>query len=149
MAVLVEAHSLLVRKNAIETHVDGGLPRFLSLVPPLSFCMDDDLVQVGCPDGHSCARFAYELQNLGLTHLEHGRARDMVMCNPGEGLASECDWIELGTFPIGAGRKVQAAWLYEGPRPRAGMHLHPDSMRLGVPDGWTYEGSISEQARAA
>jgi hypothetical protein len=149
MAVLVEAHSLLVRKDAIEAHVEGGLPRFLSLLPPLTFCMDDGLVQIGFMDGESCARFVHELQHLGLTHREDGRARDMAVCDADGGLLHECDWIEVGPFPIGAGRKVQAAWLFEGPRLRAGMHLHRDSMKLRVPDGWVFEGSLSEPARAA
>jgi hypothetical protein len=104
MAVSLEAHSLLVRKDAIEAHVEGGLPRFLSLVPPLNLCMDDDLVRIGFTDGESRARFVHELQNLGLTHLQDGHARDMVVCDAVSGPAHDCDWLEPGDFSMRAAK---------------------------------------------
>lgn len=145
MPVLVEAISLIVRRDAIERHVPGGLDRFMSEVPNATACMDDDLVRVGFMDPAMCERFVQHLEDYGLTYEDDGKARDMVVCDQLRGALVGCDWVELGALPISEDQKVQAAWLYEGPRFGAGMHLTSLSMTLHVPDGWEYEGSISQQ----
>jgi len=57
-----------------------------------------------------------------------------------------CDWLEFAHIPFGkSGGKVAACWLFEGPRLAAGIHLPEKSIDLATPDGWTFEGSISER----
>ena len=47
MAVLVEAISVVVRRDAIGARYPGGWRGFLSIVPNSTLCADDDLVRVG------------------------------------------------------------------------------------------------------
>ena len=145
MPVLVEAISLIVRRDAIEAHIPGGLRRFMREVPNATACMDDDLVRVGFMDPAMCEEFVHQLKMLGLTYLEEGKARDMVVCDQLRGALAECDWVELGALPVSDEHRVMAAWLYEGPRIGVGLHMTSTTMELYVPDGWEYEGSISQQ----
>ena len=45
MAVLVEGISVIVRRDAIEEKIRGGLSAFLATVPNGTCCMDADLVR--------------------------------------------------------------------------------------------------------
>jgi hypothetical protein len=46
MAVLVEAISVIVRRDAINQHLAGGGSAFHDLVPNATFCYEDDLAWV-------------------------------------------------------------------------------------------------------
>ncbi len=57
-----------------------------------------------------------------------------------------CNWIEFARIPFGkTAGTVAACWLFEGPRVAAGVHLPGKSIDLGTPNGWIFEGSISER----
>ena len=47
MAVLVEALSVIVRRDAIVRKYRGGWQEFLQHVPNNTFCTDDELARVG------------------------------------------------------------------------------------------------------
>lgn len=47
MAVLVEAISVIIRRNAIVERFVGGWDAFQQTIPNGTFCKDDDLVRVG------------------------------------------------------------------------------------------------------
>lgn len=47
MAVLIEAISVVVRKDAIEKRFPGGWDSFLDEIPNNTLCTDGELVRVG------------------------------------------------------------------------------------------------------
>ena len=57
-----------------------------------------------------------------------------------------CDWLEFARIPHGEeGGHVAACWIFEGPRVAEGIHLPGRGLELSTPEGWTYEGSLSER----
>jgi hypothetical protein len=50
MAVLVEAISVVVRRDAIDRSYEGGWVAFVSSVPNATLCTDDQLARVGFMD---------------------------------------------------------------------------------------------------
>ncbi len=47
MAVLVEAISVIVRRDAVNLRFSGGWREFLAIVPNSTLCSDEDLARVG------------------------------------------------------------------------------------------------------
>jgi hypothetical protein len=47
MAVLIEAISVVVRKDAINNKMEGGWERFKLLIPNSTFCHDDEVARLG------------------------------------------------------------------------------------------------------
>jgi hypothetical protein len=146
MAVLVEAISVVVRRDAIDRSFDGGWNGFVSRVPNATLCTDSQLARVGFMDPKPVGTFVEALQAAGLVFLESGKCADIVVIDQQRGPTMPCEWLEFARIPFGkSGGKVGACWLFEGPRLAAGIHLSGDSIDLATPNGWTFEGSISEQ----
>ena len=143
MAVLVEGISVLVRKDSIQNKMTGGDASFKLLIPNPTFCEDEQLARVGflSPDG--VGAFIDELKNVGLTFLENDKAIDFAVCDQQRGLTTECDWLEFSHLSIEGG-KVGAAWLFDGERIGAGIHMPSANMKLATPPGWTFKNSLSE-----
>ena len=72
------------------------------------------------------------LRQRGLTYLRDGRAVDFVVVDQLSGPTTPCDWIEFGTVTI-RGATVAACRL-----------TGDDTQRLFTPDGWDFEGSLSQ-----
>ena len=67
MAGLVEGISVIVRRDAIEEKIRGGLSAFLAAVPNGTCCMDDDLVRVGFMASEDADEYLRRLTAEGLT----------------------------------------------------------------------------------
>jgi len=144
MAVLVEGISVLVRKNSVQSKMTGGDVRFRLLIPNSTFCEDDQLARVGFLDSAEVGTYIDELVNVGLTFPEDGKSNDIVVCDQQRGPTVDCNWIEFCHLPIEGG-KVGAAWLYEGERKGAGVHMPSASIKLATPPGWQFKGSLSDK----
>jgi len=144
MAVLVEGISVLVRKDSVRNRMTGGDARFRLLIPNSTFCEDDQLSRVGFLDPAEVGSFIDELKNVGLTFVEDGKCIDFVVCDQQRGPTVDCDWLEFCHLPMEGG-KVGAAWLYEGERKVAGVHMQSASMQLATPPGWTFKDSLSDK----
>jgi hypothetical protein len=146
MAVLVEAISVVVRRDAIERSLDGGWRAFVSHVPNATFCTDGQLVRVGFMEPKAVEQFVEGLQAAGLVFLRSGKCVDIAVVDQQRGPTMPCEWLGFARIPFGkSGSKVAACWLFEGPRLAAGVHFPGKSINLATPNGWTFEGSISEQ----
>ena len=146
MAVLVEAISVIVRRDAIDRAVSGGWQGFISCVPNATLCTDGELVRVGFMGPQDVESFVDRLQNDGLVFLAEGACADIAIVDQQRGLTMPCEWLEFARLPIGQDDgHVAACWLFEGPRIAAGIHLPGKSLKFAVPDGWKYEGSLSER----
>jgi hypothetical protein len=145
MAVLVEAISVVVRRDSIDRSFVGGWDAFAACVPNATLCTDSQLARVGFMDPKAVGNFVEGLQAAGLVFLQSGKCTDIVVVDQQRGPTMPCEWLEFAHIPFGkSGGKVAACWLFEGPRLAVGIHL-PASIELATPNGWTFDGSISER----
>jgi hypothetical protein len=144
MAVLVEAISVLIRKDSIRSKISGGEKRFELLIPNATYCDDGELARVGFLNPTDVGSFIDELEEAGLTFMENGKCIDVAVCDQQTGLTTDCDWVEFGHLPIGGG-KVGAAWLFEGERFGFGIHMSSTSFELATPSGWDFKDSLSDK----
>lgn len=128
MPVLVEAFSVITRKDRIVECYPGGMDGFLRDCPNSTACFDDHLVRVGFMNPDSVREFVANLQEHGLLHRnEHGHAQDLVVVSQGQGPTTPCSWAEFFTVTL-SGESVEICRL-------AGT----DSLRLACPGGWRPE----------
>jgi hypothetical protein len=146
MAVLVEATSVVLRRASISRSYAGGWDAFVAAVSNATLCYDDDIARVGFLSSSEVERYVRNLQRCGLEFLDQGKYVDVAIVDQCRGLASECDWLEFGRFPMGTGR-MSACWLFVGPRMGAGIHMKSTSMDISTPPGWKFEGSLSQSFR--
>ena len=146
MAVLVEAISVIVRRDAIDRLYDGGWLGFISHVPNATLCTDGQLARVGFMDPKEVKTFVDHLQSEGLEFLTRGACVDIAIVDQQKGLTMPCEWLEFARLPMDqTDGHVGACWLFEGSRIAAGIHLPGKSFEFATPDGWKYEGSLSER----
>jgi hypothetical protein len=136
MAVLVEAISVIVRLEAINSKFFGGWPEFVNCVPNRTMCTDGELVRVGFMVPSDVETFVNLLESLGLVFLRNDCAIDLAVVDQMTGPTRPADWLEFGQLSLnGNGNKVAACWLVVG----AGFRLSAQAMPLATPEGWTYE----------
>jgi len=147
MAVLVEAISVIVRRDAIDKRFQGGWREFENVVPNRSLCADDELARVGFMTPTDVEAFVRYLEKGGLTFVKNGQALDIAVVDQMRGPTMPADWLEFAHIPFGeTGNKVAACWLFEEPRITSGIHMSAKDfpeMPLATPDGWTYDHSLS------
>ncbi|MDG1984418.1 MAG: hypothetical protein P8M11_07620 [Planctomycetota bacterium] len=111
MAVLVEARSVIVRRDAIDWAVTGGWEAFLQVVPNGTLCSDGRLARVGFMDSVEVRRFEADLEALGLIIEQKERSLDLAVVDPCTGPARPCDWLALGRLPAQDGTMIGYAQL--------------------------------------
>ncbi|MCG6657798.1 hypothetical protein HOP52_08530 [Halomonas campisalis] len=136
MPVLVEATAVIIKAEAIEKRLEGGWTTFRDSVPTASFCSDDELVSVCLVDPDAVTRFANRLAELGLRFRWEGPFEDIAFADQKRGLITPCDWVSFETVNIGIGGTPPAVAICR----RTGSHSH----ELRAPEGWRYQGSLSE-----
>jgi hypothetical protein len=134
MAVLVEAISVIVRVSAIRDRFPGGWTAFAEAVPNKTLCCDDELARVGFMTPYDCRAFVDSLASAGIVFLKDGQSQDIVVADQMRGFTVPCDWADFGRIEMNPGQQVSAAQ-------RSGT----TSRQLFCPDGWRYEGSLSQQ----
>jgi hypothetical protein len=144
MAVLVEAISVIVCRDAIGAKYLGGWDAFEENTPNNTLCMDEHLARIGFMSPADVESFIKYLESYGLVHLDNEAAQDIAVADQQSGLTAECDWLEFGKLGFGSAGKVSACWFFDGPRIAAGTHLSSLSMQLATPVGWEFEGSLSQ-----
>jgi hypothetical protein len=131
VAVLVEGISVIVRMDAILERIPGGWEAFKGLVPNRSLCADNELARAGFMHPDDVKRFVGVLEGFGLVYRDGETARDIAVVDQLRGPAIRCDWIESGH--VGEKERVAACRL-------AGS----SQTVLMRPEGWSYEGSLSQ-----
>ena len=144
MAVLVEAISIIIRKDAIECFYAGGWARFVEEVPNGTLSCDGEVVRLGFLRPADAEAFITHMQSRGLTHLQDGIAVDLAVVDQFDGLIDECDWLAFGRFNFGQdGGKISACWLSDLPWSVCGEENRPHRMALATPNNWLFERSLS------
>lgn len=128
MPVLVEAFSVITRKDRIEACYPDGMKGFLRDCPNRTACFDDHLVRVGFMDAVLLREFVATLERSGLVYRdEAGHAQDFVVVTQGQGPAAPCDWAEFFVVNL-SGASVEICRL-----------IGTDSLRLACPGWWRPE----------
>jgi hypothetical protein len=136
MAVLAEALSVIVRREAIARRYPGGWPAFTAEVDGKSFCADTELARVGFMHPDEVGLFVERLNGVGFVFLdETGTARDVVVVDQREGPTTACGWIEFFRQEVPGGT-ISAVRMVDG-----------KDQTLMCPDGWQFEGSLSSAFR--
>jgi hypothetical protein len=143
MAVLVEGISVIVREDAINNKMSGGMARFKMLIPNQTFCQDGEVARVGFMEPTPMLNYIGRLEEFGLTYIEDGKPVDIIICDQQRGPMVECEWIEFAHLGIDGG-KVGTAWLWDQPRKGHGTHMRAD-MTIAMPAGWHFKDSLSDK----
>ncbi|MDZ7852432.1 MAG: hypothetical protein U5L98_07225 [Halomonas sp.] len=136
MAVLVEATAVIVRAAAVEQRIPGGWEVLGESLPEQGICSDDELVSISLFDPAEVRQLVDRLVALGLRFDWEGDFEDIAFADQKRGLITPCDWLTFETVNIGIGGTPPSVAVCR----LAGSHSH----ELRVPEGWRYQGSLSE-----
>lgn len=138
MPVLVEANSVIIRVAAIQEKFPGGMEAFERLVPNRTLCCDNELARVGFMTPLDVTIFEEQLQQRGLLYLENGHAVDFVYASQMQGLTAHSTWAEYGRVTLNR----NPAQIVSACRLTGSLQ-----MQLFTPEGWQFEGSMSQDPR--
>lgn len=135
MPVLVEAISVIVRRDAIDRSYQGGWQGFVSRIPNRTLCMDAEIARVGFMNPIDVRGFIATMVERGLTAMNpSGAFVDLVVIDQGSGPRAPCDWIDFFRIPFQTGQ-IGIARLKGN-----------TEQTLVCPEGWTFHESLSHNA---
>ena len=134
MPVLVEAISVIIKVEAIQSKFPGGWNGFENVVPNQTLCSDGEIARVGFMDPADAESFIEELTTSDLTFLLDGRFVDIAVVDQLQGPTAVCDWVEVGKVCLegDSSRQITAARLSRS-----------QLTEFATPDYWQYGGSLS------
>ena len=132
MAVLIEAISVVIKRTAIDDRYSGGWDAFVKDAPNQTLCADEHLARVGFMTPIDVESFIKRLELHGLVHLKDGIAQDIVVADQQRGVTTRCDWSEFGDVEIDRNSVKACKAVVDA------------SSQLISPDGWVFEGSLSQ-----
>lgn len=131
MAVVIEAITIVVRRDAVRRAFRGNEAAFEALAPNRSGRKDAHLHAVGFMDHRDAAAFVTRaLEPRGLAWARGEEAIDLTLVDQFTGLQHYTPWLEVGQYPVEGGA-VTAAWL-KGTEPGA----------LSTHGGWHLQGYL-------
>ena len=136
MSVLVEAHSIIVRCDAIHGRYSGGWEKFVADVPNGTLCSDGEIARVGFMSPADAKAYINYLEHCGLRVGKNGAAADLAAVFQRSGLKVPCDWLEFDRMELDT-RCSAASVAYC--RLQGGV-----CRQLTTPVRWKYEGSLSQ-----
>ena len=132
MAVLIEAISVVVRREAILRALDSW-EAFKALATNRTLCADSEVCRMGFMDPRDVERFIQVAETRDLVLQGDGRAIDIVVVDQLRGPTTRCDWVEFGHVPHESGTGRIACCRLNG----------STLTHVAMPDGWVYEESLS------
>lgn len=134
MAVLAEALSVVVQRQAIVDRYPGGWPAFVANETNNTLCADTELARVGFMHPDDVEAFIVRLERLGFVFLDaSGGARDLAVVDQREGLTTPCKWLKFFHAEVPGG-SVAGVRLVGG-----------NDSSLTCPEDWDFEHSLSNQ----
>ena len=134
MPVLIEAISVIVRRDAIRDRFPGGWAAFKLIVPNQTLCLDVDIARVGFMSASDSKAFVETLERQGLRFLVEGKAQDIVVVDQIAGPTTECGWLEMGETPLPETGTIRIARL-----------CGSTASGVDAPEGWKFAGSLSDK----
>jgi hypothetical protein len=151
LAVLVEAISVIVRRDSIVAKFLGGWDAFVDQVPNATFCADEHLARVGFMTPDDVEIFVKHLEEGGLTCLSEDGFVDLAVVDQQNGPTQPCNWLEFSQWAIpelGEDAVVSACWLFTEPRDWGdGIYMPAEDMEIAFPGDWQFEGSLSQRCQ--
>ena len=144
MPVLIEAISIILRREAIDKKLPGGWAFFKKAVPEATSCYDDHLARVAFMMPQDAQAYIDHLEQFGLVYLAGGRARDLAVASQFEGLIDPCDWLEFRRVKIPGGGEVAVCRYRRSPA--AETDDWGQTLDIATPPGWVYEESLSSKS---
>jgi len=135
MAVLIEAVSVVLKRDVINEKYPGGWNAFKEEVPNQTLCAVSEIARVGFMSPVDVETYIKSLEKIGFIYLNEGKAVDIVVVDQQRGLAAPCDWAYFGTGNLDGDSSKRVA----GCQATAGT-----DDPLITPEGWRYEGSLSQ-----
>ncbi|NCA18099.1 MAG: hypothetical protein EBS90_13845, partial [Betaproteobacteria bacterium] len=136
MAILVEAISVVARRDRLDELFPGGAAQYINDCPNTTACADSHLVRIGFMDTDAVRAHVRRMESLGFVHLDsEGKAQDLVVVDQLQGLVSKCEWLEYGHVTIQEDRIAVARLVGDS------------TMTMFTPPGWTFEGSLTQKHR--
>jgi hypothetical protein len=136
MAVLIEAVSVIIKAEIIESHYPGGWPAFEANPPNATLCADNELIRIGFMTDEDATNYVHDLARYGIVYLCDGKAVDLVIADQRCGFAATCDWAEFGRIDWNDDPNKKIAVCR-----KVGSACH----QFLTPTDWDYEGSISQE----
>lgn len=134
MAVLVEAISVVIKTDAL-LRAFGSLGRFQFSVPNETYCTDGELARAGFMHPDDVRDFVTRLEARGLQYQVEGQSQDLVVIDQQVGFLAPCDWAAFG----------RVGWQGDSAKRIGACMLNGSSFtQVEVPNGWMYEGSLSQ-----
>jgi hypothetical protein len=133
MPVLIEAISVVMRREAIARRYEGAWPGFVADAVNQTLCADSDIARLGFMHPDDVVAFIQRMEQQGLVFLDAaGNALDIVVLDQRQGATTPCAWIEFYRQEVPGG-VVSAARL-------AGSR----ETNFFCPAGWDFERSLSK-----
>ncbi len=132
MAVLVEAISVIVKVSALEVHYPGGWTGFRDAAPNQTLCCDNEIARVGFMTPEDVRSYVDNLERHGLTYINGELAIDICVIDQQRGPMTHSDWLEFGKIELNSNH-ISACMLSGG-----------QSHHVFTPDGWKFDGSLSQ-----
>ena len=134
MAVLIEAITVVIRREAIDSKYPGGLTAFKQQAPYLAsrdtLVDDGELIGISFMTPADVRCFCEDMARVGFSPPEE--PVDLVVVDQYAGPTVPCEWIEGRAIVFEEGGEVTAARLVGG-----------KVTTLFVPEGWTYADSLT------
>ncbi len=132
MAVIVEAYSVIIRRDAIRRAFNNEEDVLFALGPNNTGCADDHLYRIGFLNSKDAHWYVINILNRnGLIYLQGEEAVDLTIANQTYGLHVYTPWLQVGQLAHDGG-EVTAAWL-DGTEPG----------KLIAPPNWSYTQYVS------
>lgn len=94
MPVLAEAINVIVKDSALKTKLEGGVQRFIDLVPNSTYCSDGEIHRAGFMSPDDVGFFSDILESEGLTLLNDSyEFVDFAIVDMLTGPTTKCNWL--------------------------------------------------------
>lgn len=135
MAILIEAISVVIKRSAIDQKFPSGWEAFVENCPNQTLCADSALARVGFMSPVDVESYVKQLEKIGFIYLQAGEAIDLVVADQQRGLSAKCKWVEFDHVNLDSdsSKRVACCQIIGGVE-------EP----LFTPDGWQFEGSLSQ-----
>lgn len=150
MAVLVEAYSVIIKRESIVSKFKGGWDSFLQSVPNNTMCDDGELIRIGFMDANDAEAYCVELELLGLS-FSHDGFKDVAQVDQEKGVMSPCDWLKFTEIKLEDHEPgLVHVCILKSPMEQALgddvliLRGDPPRISLALPANWNYEHSLSK-----
>ncbi len=133
MPVLIEAITVVIRRDAVDARFAGGWAALRELIPNQTFCTDGTLARVAFLDPSAVRQFVEQLEAGGLTFAPDGEAVDFAVVDQFHGPTLPCPWLHFDPVTAPDGTTIRHAQLV----PPGAEPLPVESLgEVAVFDGW-------------